>query len=57
MRAFLNFDSRKTFDNYMKNIETCYYDAVKLPKSPYIDLVSGQQTAQLPEYPPVPTHS
>jgi hypothetical protein len=28
---------------------------VKLPKSPYIDQVSGNQSVNLPNYPPRPT--
>ena len=41
LKDMFNFGSRKMFDNYMKNLETSYYDSVKLPKSPYVDTVTG----------------
>ena len=44
LKDFLNFNSRKNFDAYMKTLETNYYDQVKLPKSPYIDVASGNIT-------------
>jgi hypothetical protein len=39
----------------MKQVENQYYRLVKLPKSPYIDQVSGAQSNYLPSYPPRPT--